>query len=410
MVTGGHFGRVHDQHQRTDRFDLRVLDLEVDRHGLFEIGIRPASRAEAVFPTEHDQAGAHLLCVANEHFDLFISKTGNAGRIVTAAAWHVGQHHAIVALQFGQAREQLIAALQIDLEIHQTQAFHQEVEVAPLVTVLDHQHSAPSPYVGKRRSLVVLCQRIVRGIVGHEHRLIGIHGRFVDRVAKSNHGLARWQLDRFLRDEFLAAAGDACDAQFPTHHRRRIGTIAFDEIGKYRADFERSAAPDIRRQRHLLDRYFGSRREPHWNDINTNATGRQRGSHRIGVPQILVAIGDNHDPLGRVFRERGGRQLQRAFQIGRVPPVERRFERARVGYIIVVGRHFNGRIPSEDYDPRAVVSLAVAMRPGIPHHILLHEIAFRARNALRLVEHIDHGDLFAHPLQLHLRQGGDDQQ
>ena len=99
-----------------------------------------------------------------------------------------------------------------------------------------------------------------------------------------------------------------------------------------------------------------------------------------------------------------------AFQIGRIPPLERRFERARVGDIIVVRRHFDGRIPSEDDDPRSVVPLAVAMRPHIAARHTLASVPVSRRNALRLVEHIDHRDLFAHPFQLHLRQGRDDDQ
>ena len=67
------FAGVHVEHQCADRHDLRALDLEIDRHRLFELGVRPAAGAEAVGAADHDQPAAQLLGVAHQHLDLLVA-------------------------------------------------------------------------------------------------------------------------------------------------------------------------------------------------------------------------------------------------------------------------------------------------------------------------------------------------
>ncbi len=208
VISRRHLGRVHHEHQGPDRFDLGVLDLEVHRHRVLQLAYSPNLPPRNCWrPPEHDQAGTHLLRVPDQHLDLFIAETRHVRRIGAAAAGHVGKHHAIVALQFAETREELIAGLDVDLQIHDPQTFHQVIRIPALIAILDQQHAAPASHVGERRGLIVLRQQVVGDIVRHEHRLVGVHGRLVDRVPESHHRLAGRQFDGLLADQFLASAG-----------------------------------------------------------------------------------------------------------------------------------------------------------------------------------------------------------
>ena len=70
--------------QRPDRHDLGVLDLEVDRHGLFQLGVGPAAGAEAVRPAQHHQPAAQLLGVAHEHADLLVGEAADVVGVLAA--------------------------------------------------------------------------------------------------------------------------------------------------------------------------------------------------------------------------------------------------------------------------------------------------------------------------------------
>ena len=87
---------------------LGSLDLEVDRHRLFERRVRPAAGAVGVGPAKHDQAAAHLARVAHQHLDLLIAERRGRVAIFGAAARNVGQDHRVVPLQLGQRVEQPI--------------------------------------------------------------------------------------------------------------------------------------------------------------------------------------------------------------------------------------------------------------------------------------------------------------
>ena len=74
MVALGHLAGMHDQCQGTDRLNLGVPDLEVDRHRLFDLGADPATSAEGFGAADHQQAGTELLRVADQHVDLFVGE------------------------------------------------------------------------------------------------------------------------------------------------------------------------------------------------------------------------------------------------------------------------------------------------------------------------------------------------
>ena len=85
---------MHDEHQCAARDDSLVLDLEGDRHDLFQRASDPASGAEGLIPTEHHQATAHLLDVDRQ---LLLSRLRKGSR------GHVGQDDRGIVQHMDQA-------------------------------------------------------------------------------------------------------------------------------------------------------------------------------------------------------------------------------------------------------------------------------------------------------------------
>ncbi len=201
MVALGHLARMHDQCQGPDRLNLGIPDLEVDGHRLFDLGANPASSAESLGAADHQQAGAELLRVADQHVDLFIGEGRDLIGAFASHTWDTSQDHRVVGLQFRQGTEQLVAGLSDDFDVGVTQGFDHQVEVTKFGAIFDDQHPSFSANIGVGRCAVVLAQSIVVSGSRDELRVVDVGRGLFDLIAQRKDVLARIERDRFFQQQ-----------------------------------------------------------------------------------------------------------------------------------------------------------------------------------------------------------------
>ena len=77
--------------------------------------------------------------------------------------------------------------------------------------------------------------------------------------------------------------------------------------------------------------------------------------------------------------------------------------------IEVERRHFDGGLAAKDDHACPVAAAVVAVFGNVLHRVVEHRAPLLSRNALRLIEQIDYGHLFAGAAELRLGQRPDDQ-
>ena len=182
VVSFGHLRCVHDHGQRPDGLDFGVLDGEVDRHSLFELGVAPAPGSERLGSAEHEDSHPELSGTLHHHFHLCVGYRGDLVHRFAAGARHPGKDHRVVALEFHEARKEIVGGPEVDHDIVFPQCIDEGFVVTEVVRILDKHHARLSSRIGKCCRSVVLSDRIIGQNVGNEFGLVGVAGCLIDFV------------------------------------------------------------------------------------------------------------------------------------------------------------------------------------------------------------------------------------
>ena len=74
MIAFWNFGCVHYHRQGSDRFHFAILNRKVHRHRFFEFRVGPATGAECLGASQHDNPHPELLRTLHQHIDLIVGK------------------------------------------------------------------------------------------------------------------------------------------------------------------------------------------------------------------------------------------------------------------------------------------------------------------------------------------------
>ena len=259
------------------------------------------------------------------------------------------------------------------------------IELALLVPVFNQQHVAFTTHVRKGGRSVVLSQPIVGDVVGAELGLVGVKIRLLDFFGDAEHAFARWHVDLLGDDRFAALGRFAIDGQLA-----RDGLLAaFGSIvAQHHSHFKRLTFARVGRYVNLFDRDFVTRGEHHRHHVETDACSGHCFGFTLRVAQILIAVGHQHDPFGRVERKHRLRALDGHRQIG-VFGVENRLNVRIERDANFDQRHFHGRVTTEDDHRIAIFFRRVTVLRDRRIDILDHLLPLLDRNTQRLIEQID---------------------
>ncbi len=391
------FAGVHHHRQGTDRPDLGILDLKIDRHRLFKFGIAPAAGTEAVGAADHHDARPELLGIADEHGDLIVGEAGGVFHIVGEGAVgprHVRQHHAVIGLQFRQARIELVAEHFDDFDVLLSQAVGQLVEFGRCIRIHNQQHASLPPHMGKGGGRVVLLHQILAGVVGHKIGPVDIAGGCINAPLQDDGILPRLEDFFGFGKEFLLAADGAGDTQFAFHRAAYQLAILVPNGGskvfQHHAGLKFLAATNVGRQGDLFDGDFRGGVKANRNHINANAVFHESAGDGFGVPQVFLTVGNDDDSLGSVFGKRGLGQFKSGSNVSGVcPHLKQRIQLPAADGADFVGERwiFDGRFAAEDdhagFVFGSVLQVPLAAVLGhVFHHIFQHRLASDFGDAL----------------------------
>ena len=142
------------------------------------------------------------------------------------------------------------------------------------------------------------------------------------------------------------------------------------------------------------------------NDVDAHAAVGCAAGLAIGVAEVLVAVGEEDDPLGRVGGEERLRSLDCGGEVG-VLGIGERFESARDA---MVGRRrgdLDSRVATEGDHGEAVVENGAPLALERRLDVLEHRLPVGGGDAEGLVEEVDDGQLVALATVLGVGQGED---
>ena len=359
-----HLGGVHHHDQGAPGNHLGGLDLEIDGHGFFQVRVRPAAGAETVGGSHHHQPAAQLLRVSHEHLDLVVGESFPR---------HVSQNNRIVLLQLGKVREGQFAATHVDFNIPPAQSLHQSLVLAESRAVLDEQDLSLAPNVAEGGGLVVLPHGVVFRTVRNELRRVAVEADIVDLLANGKDLLARSEVDLVLADHVVVA---------PNHERSANGPVPFGrwlrQIAQHDPEVEGMPLANVARNGHSLQKHLALAVVANGHNIDSDAGFRHVPGLFEGDAQVLVAVADDDDSLGGVFRKRRLGEAYRRCQV-RGPLVEFAFEQLGQLHVVVERRNLDrGVSPEHDHSCAIVVFTVLA---NLVVHVLHHRLTLLDRNA-----------------------------
>ena len=123
---------------------------------------------------------------------MFVAKVG-LNIDVTAAARDIREDYTVVALKFSEAGEQLITALNGNLDVLITKSFDERVEISGILPVFDQQNVGRPQHMRERGRAIVLGQDVIDvWIFGNEFRFVGVEVFDVDCVSELE-GVFPWR-------------------------------------------------------------------------------------------------------------------------------------------------------------------------------------------------------------------------
>ncbi len=254
---------------------------------------------------------------------------------------------------------------------------------------------------------VVFGDGVLVRVVGCEPRLVRVKVRLVDRfrgpAIGRNHRLAGRQFHPHFAQQRLPLARLPHQPQFPLS---RLGGAV---VVQNHTQIERLSPADVGRNGDFFDRDIGPCRQADGNHIDPHPGRGGTGRLLHGVPQVLVPVGDDHHPFGRIFGKQGQSHVQGRFQIGEFP-VDLGFDATSQWEVVVDGANLHVRLAAKHNHRRAVAAGRIPMLVHRPPRILHHRLPRRTRDALGLVQQINHRQPVADPHQPHVGDRQDQQQ
>ena len=175
VVAFGDFAGVHQHHQCAAGHDLGVLDLEIDRHGLFQLACRSSRRRRSCWarPASPARRPSAACCAPACRSASSVKTSWSRG-----ARWPAPRRR-MAAIRPGCRRR--VARLAPSLPSPAAAAARPASHIRPCARRSSISSTCPLPlHLGEGGGPVVLRHGVVFGPVGNEAGLVGVEVRGVD--------------------------------------------------------------------------------------------------------------------------------------------------------------------------------------------------------------------------------------
>ena len=205
----------------------------------------------------------------------------------------------------------------------------------------------------------------------------------------------------FFGQQLFVLARLAHDLQ--TAADRAIAFTGRSGVVEHDAQVERLAFADVGRQRQFFHRDFGTRQRADWHHVDAHAGLCQAAPLSQRVADVFVTVADDHDPLGRIVRERGLGQLHRAGDVG-VFAIDQALDLGHLGFFFE-RRNLDRRFAAEHDHAGPIVGMHLPLIADRGFDVADHRLVLLWRDAHRLIEQVENRQAVGLADPLHFGQG-----